>query len=636
MRGGRLAVAASPTAVGPAQSACYNLHYSRALSWLWSTYIIMRASASHVVATTPASPLLQCNEQATVPITIAAEPRLQAEPDYWRAVGPPPGVPSEGTSQADSNDWRGPPSGVPSATPEGAASNWLLERSPYFPPLLVCPPCVLVLCLLLLSTCLGLSCWFRQWLTQNFFPSFRDEPDQLCVEILFAASIPLVSVAFTYVHIWLALFLTFFPTNFLGCCQLPWSNIGLPGWQGIVPWKRRRFSRRIFELMTENVVSIDELLKRLQPEPLAAAIAGPLNSIAADALDAAAGGLAPRLWARVPESRKTQLQARVQAVVPDVIAGVLDDLRADAAAGTGFNAAHLVDRTFDATPELLSLLFINCGWQELVFIRNFGATMGGALGVVQMCIWFAYRGVWLLPVFGLVAGAATNWIALWMIFRPLHPIALCPPWRWCAPPPPEPIKGCARTRGCCVLHGLFLARQPVVAAFYARAIATIILTPTKLLDELCADAERLGASCRARTRQVAEAHLRGGAGDAGSVSDGSMRKLVLGALEAVGSGSLVQTDADGGALDAAIDRACDVVCKGLPGAIHQAEPYAADALQIEETIRERMAVLPPEQFEPLFHAVFAEDEWKLFLVGGALGAAIGTAQQLLITALGLS
>ena len=36
---------------------------------------------------------------------------------------------------------------------------------------------------------------------------------------------------------------------------------------------------------------------------------------------------------------------------------------------------------------LLNEIFIQCGYQELVFIRNSGATLGFLFGFVQMIIW---------------------------------------------------------------------------------------------------------------------------------------------------------------------------------------------------------------------------------------------------------
>ena len=49
-------------------------------------------------------------------------------------------------------------------------------------------------------------------------------------QLLEFGSIPLTSLIVTYLHIWLALHLTFYPAAYVGCLQLPGTNLGL-GWQ---------------------------------------------------------------------------------------------------------------------------------------------------------------------------------------------------------------------------------------------------------------------------------------------------------------------------------------------------------------------------------------------------------------------
>jgi len=43
-----------------------------------------------------------------------------------------------------------------------------------------------------------------------------------------------------------------------------------------------------------------------------------------------------------------------------------------------------------------------------------------------------------------------------------------------------------------------------------------------------------------------------------------------------------------------------------------------------------MKGLPPDEFEGVLHPVFEEDEIKLIVIGGCLGALVGLAQYLLI------
>lgn len=42
--------------------------------------------------------------------------------------------------------------------------------------------------------------------------------------------------------------------------------------------------------------------------------------------------------------------------------------------------------------------------------------------------------------------------------------------------------------------------------------------------------------------------------------------------------------------------------------------------------KQAMQALSSAEFEGVLHPVFEEDEWKLILVGGALGAAVGVFQ----------
>ena len=103
--------------------------------------------------------------------------------------------------------------------------------APSFPPLLFVPsrPLVLLAALVLLG--LALACTtFRAPLAAAVGMT---EP-AFVKQLLEFASIPLTSLVVTYLHIWLALYLTFYPAAYVGCLQLPGTNLGL-GWQAPPP-----------------------------------------------------------------------------------------------------------------------------------------------------------------------------------------------------------------------------------------------------------------------------------------------------------------------------------------------------------------------------------------------------------------
>ena len=99
--------------------------------------------------------------------------------------------------------------------------------APSFPPLLFVPPRPLVLLAALVLGGLALACTtFRGPLA---VAAGMTEP-AFVKQLLEFGSIPLTSLIVTYLHIWLALHLTFYPAAYVGCLQLPGTNLGL-GWQ---------------------------------------------------------------------------------------------------------------------------------------------------------------------------------------------------------------------------------------------------------------------------------------------------------------------------------------------------------------------------------------------------------------------
>merc|ERR1719221_843557 len=90
-------------------------------------------------------------------------------------------------------------------------------------------------------------------------------------------SLPVVSVLFTYGHIWLALWMTFYPIEFVGLkgWQVPESPFGL-GWQGIIPAKARKMAKTWINKITTELLSLTELFQRVPPNEVLEEIQEPL------------------------------------------------------------------------------------------------------------------------------------------------------------------------------------------------------------------------------------------------------------------------------------------------------------------------------------------------------------------------
>ena len=92
--------------------------------------------------------------------------------------------------------------------------------------------------------------------------------------------------------------------------------------------------------------------------------------------------------------------------------------------------------------------------EEFKFIERSGLYFGFIFGLFQMIIWYFFPYFWILPLFGLLVGYATNWLALKLIFQPV-----------------EPIKFLGMT-----FQGLFIKRQNEVSKEYAFMLAHDIFT----------------------------------------------------------------------------------------------------------------------------------------------------------------
>jgi uncharacterized membrane protein YheB (UPF0754 family) len=64
----------------------------------------------------------------------------------------------------------------------------------------------------------------------------------------------------------------------------------------------------------------------------------------------------------------------------------------------------------------------------------------------------------------------------------------------------------------------------------------------------------------------------------------------------------------------------------IPETVAHAHGYAAEVMDIENTIADKMRELDSAQFEAIMRPIFKDDEWLIILVGAVLGAVVGELQ----------
>jgi uncharacterized membrane protein YheB (UPF0754 family) len=336
-------------------------------------------------------------------------------------------------------------------------------------------------------------------------------------------------------------------------------------------------------MLLERLIDPAEVLGRIDPARLAVELEGPLTDAIDDITREVAAEYAPGLWESMPERLRSMLIRRIQAEAPEMVAEVMAEVRRDPTAFVDIKMMVVTNLVRDK--ELLNRIFRESGDKEFTFIARSGIYFGLAIGCVQMIAWALTHNPWVLPLFGLFTGWFTDWLALKMIFHPKQPWGVGP-LRW---------------------QGLFLRRRQEVSSQYGDLIAREILTPSHLFEALLEGplSDRVFLLVQRNVQRVIDEQ------------SGAARPLVV---LAVGSTRYQQMKRSVAAK----------VMQRLPDTMVRAEAYAADAMDIRNTLVAKMRDLDEEQFEELIRPAFRQDEWILIAVGAALGFLMGELQVLLL------
>eukprot|EP00571_Detonula_confervacea_P004746 CAMPEP_0172313418 /NCGR_PEP_ID=MMETSP1058-20130122/20159_1 /TAXON_ID=83371 /ORGANISM="Detonula confervacea, Strain CCMP 353" /LENGTH=479 /DNA_ID=CAMNT_0013027063 /DNA_START=188 /DNA_END=1626 /DNA_ORIENTATION=- len=388
--------------------------------------------------------------------------------------------------------------------------------------------------------------------------------------------IPVIAAFVGWFTNYLAVQMIFYPVQFRG---IPlWHRnevpLGLIGWQGIVPCKTRAMSDTMVNMVTTQLLNIEEVFRRLDP------------SVVADTL----GPEVPKLLESigndiVPLDRVQKLSRALIFALPGRAISNMEQINhqflhgltvsMQANIGSLLNIKNCVIDQMMQDRTLLGTLFRKCAQKELDFLTNSGLWFGFMLGLIQLIVALFWENPWALSIGGTIVGLATNWLALKWIFEPVNPTKFGP----------------------FILQGKFLRRQNEVAKEFSAFFANNVLTSEKLWDSILND-----PSTKPSFDLLFKKHLH---------------KFAY-ALSG-GFGFL-----PGGRLFANV--AAQAV-KKLPNHLHVLHPYVDKTLGLQTTLKTSMERMTCVKFERVLHPIFEEDELTLILAGGFLGFAAGLIQQ---------
>ena len=391
-------------------------------------------------------------------------------------------------------------------------------------------------------------------------------------------SMPFIAALIGYLTKRVAVEMMFRPLEFVGV-----SAIRL-GWQGVLPANAERMAATATEMLTTSLVDPKEIFARLDPEQVAKEIEEPLLRVVEDVTREVMEQFQPRLWEALPSGAQQLLLNRVRSEAPKAIAKIMREISRDI--DSVLDLKHMVVANLVRDKALLNRLIRDISRPEMRFIARSGIVFGFALGIVQLAVWALTKSPIVLPLFGLGIGWFTDWLALKMIFLPREPREFFGLYTW---------------------QGVFQKRRDQVAADYGDMIAREIITIPNLLEEVLRGpkSDRLFQMITREVQRTIDSQAS-----------------IVKPLVAVAVGSRTFQEMKQVAAKKAAER--------VPDTIRYAENYAVNALDVRNTIVERMRGLSPMEFEELLRPAFRQDEWKLIAVGAIIGGLVGELQVLFL------
>lgn len=395
-------------------------------------------------------------------------------------------------------------------------------------------------------------------------------------ELLIYLSIPITSAIVGWGTNVLAIKMTFYPLDFKGIP--PYL-----GWQGIIPSKAVKMSTKSVDLWTSKLVSVKELFEQLDPKAVAKEMKPEFNRISKEIMDEVMAIQAPEAWDKIPISLKRIIYARISKDMPNIVTEIMTDVKNNIE--NIFDIKEMVIKRLTKDKELLNDMFLKCGKEEFKFIERSGLYFGFIFGLIQMVVWYFFPYFWILPLFGLLVGYATNWLALKLIFEPIKPI---------------------RFLGM-TFQGLFIKRQNEVSSEYAYMLAHDIFTFDRIFAAI------INGPTKEKFVNLVASHANKAIDDAVGISE-PVIKLVTGKRKYEKMKNIV----------------VNKTVQEIPKSVQPVFPYAEEAMDLETTFRTRMQALSSPEFVNFLRPVFQEDELKLIIVGAILGMLAGIGQLVFI------
>lgn len=415
-----------------------------------------------------------------------------------------------------------------------------------------------------------------------------------------AMSIVPVTAFVTWIHVWMALKMVFYPVKFWG------FHLGsLPiGWQGIVPRKAGRISGIITDNVLAKIGSLQEFLDAMDPQAMADFVEDYIKQDLESLIDEM---MRERLahWDSVPYAIRRRVYAYAEQELPHIVQQLMIELMSNVE--NLVNMREMIVHTMENDRQLMVKMFMEVGKKEINFIWHVSAIIGIYFGIVQMILWFIIPHHWTVPILASIWGFLTNWIAIYMVFNPLEPkpvkylkafkLTKNRKFPWIYPLPPH-----ISTYN---IQGAFMKRQDEVSSVFARVVTEELITLKTIMTEMMYGAKKQ------ESRQIIKKHIY-------KVMDNPwLTGILVASLGVKEYGQLKKS---------LVEHSIELTMKPMS----DPEFNASRAQKIYTMFRDRIRELTPQEFQNLLRPAFQEDEWILIVLGGVTGFLAGLIHLLVV------
>jgi len=257
------------------------------------------------------------------------------------------------------------------------------------------------------------------------------------------ATIPIVAAFVGISTNYMGVQMLFYPLEYTGTSMKRFDNApyGIFGWQGVVPARTKKMALRLVDIVTRDLLSLEEAFGNLDAKVFAHLI----TDSVVDAVKEECGVG----WAYV-----------LRPVLPLILTRVVGELQKEI--DNVLDLPDVVLNAFVRDKIVLVELFQKVGRVELGFLIESGFGFGFLLGLGQMVVWALKPRPWTLPIAGSLVGYVTNWIAIKLLFEPAEPVEIGP----------------------VTVQGLFESRQKEVSEEFAYFMENRVLSSAMLLEAL--------------------------------------------------------------------------------------------------------------------------------------------------------